>query len=212
MKTSYVIWVKVVLHLACLSPLIRLAYLGYYQDLGANPIEVITHSTGYWTLVYLMVTLSITPLRRLRGLYWLIRLRRPIGLYAFFYASLHFLTYLWLDQFFDWASIVADIYKRPFITVGFAAFTLLLPLALTSNKLAVRILTGKWWQRLHRLIYVSAICGVVHFLWLVKADIREPAIFGLILGALLGYRVIYSLWSWRRSRLVTQALEQYGER
>jgi methionine sulfoxide reductase heme-binding subunit len=121
---------------------------------------------------------------------WLIRFRRMLGLFAFFYASLHLVTYLWLDQFFDWQSIAKDIYKRPFITAGFTAWVLMLPLALTSTSWAIRKLGGKRWQLLHRLIYVSATAGVIHFLWLVKADISEPATFGAILGALLLYRFI----------------------
>jgi sulfoxide reductase heme-binding subunit YedZ len=203
-KNRYIVALKVIAHLACFTPLARLGYLAYTDDLGANPIEVITRSTGFWTLVYLLVTLGITPLRQLTNWPWLIRFRRLVGLYAFFYACLHFTTYLWLDQFFDWASIAKDIVKRPFITVGFAAFVLLVPLALTSNKLALRLLTGRRWQRLHRLIYLSAICGVAHFWWLVKADISEPLLFGSILTALLGYRLLARLWAWRLSRLAVK--------
>jgi len=210
-KNKYIVAIKVLVHLACLVPLARLGYLGHqsYQGsgegLGANPIEVITRSTGFWTLVFLMVTLGITPLRQIPGLYWLIRFRRLIGLYAFCYACLHFTTYIWLDQEFDVAGMIKDVAKRPFITAGFTSFVLLIPLALTSNKAALRRLTGRRWQQLHRLIYLSATGGVVHFWWLVKADITQPLIFAGILTALLGYRVMLKLWSWRPSRVVVKS-------
>jgi len=142
----------------CLLPLARLFVLGSGGGLGANPIEFITHSTGTWTLVGLLVTLSVTPLRRLTGRADLIRYRRMLGLFAFFYAILHFVTYLWLDQFFDFASIAKDIVKRPFITVGFAAFVLLIPLAVTSTRVMMRRL-GRRWQPLHRLVYLIALLG-----------------------------------------------------
>ncbi len=172
------------------------------RDLGANPIEAITHLTGTWTLVFLLVGLSLTPLRQLSGLNWLIRLRRLIGLYAFFYALLHFTTYIWLDQFFDLASVSKDIFKRPFITVGFAGFVLLIPLALTSTKAAIRYLSGKRWQQLHRVVYVCAICGAVHYLWLVKADITLPVVYGCVLAVLLSYRVVRKFWSSRSLRTI----------
>lgn len=200
MKNRYIVLIKIIIHLACLIPLAWLGYNGYNDNLGANPIEVITRSTGFWTLALLMVTLSVTPLRQITGLQWLIRLRRMIGLYAFFYACLHFTTYIWLDQFFDLESISKDIVKRPFITAGFTGFVLLIPLALTSTKGMVRRLTGKRWQQLHRLIYLSAIAGVVHFFWLVKADISQPLIFGTILALLLGHRATVKLWSMLSSR------------
>ncbi|MEQ1838429.1 MAG: protein-methionine-sulfoxide reductase heme-binding subunit MsrQ, partial [Candidatus Nitrotoga sp.] len=158
--------------------------------LGTNPIEFITHSTGTWTLNFLLITLCITPLRQLSGWSWLIKLRRMVGLYAFFYACLHFITYIWLDQFFDVAAIIKDVIKRPFITVGFAAFILLIPLALTSTDAMLKKLGGKRWQSLHRLIYLIAILGVLHFWWLVKKDITEPLIYAVILASLLGYRVM----------------------
>jgi len=166
--------------------------------LGANPIEVITHSTGDWTLRFLLITLSVTPLRKLLKQPWLIRFRRMFGLFAFFYVSLHFLTYIVLDKFFDLHEMLADVLKRPFITVGFAAFLLLIPLALTSTTGWIRRLGGKRWQALHRLIYVSAILGVIHYLWLVKADRKKPLEYGFILAVLLGYRVV----SWVGSRFV----------
>jgi sulfoxide reductase heme-binding subunit YedZ len=180
---------KPIVFLACLLPVDRLAWKAYNSALGANPIQVITWSTGTWTLVFLMITLSITPLRKLTKQYWLIQYRRMMGLFAFFYVCLHFTTYIWLDQFFDLHSIYKDIYKRPFITVGFTAFVLLIPLAATSTKWAIRKL-GKRWQMLHRLIYPIAILGVIHYTWLVKKDIRKPVIYAIILSVLLLYRIV----------------------
>ena len=166
----------------------RLAWKAYNSALGANPIQVITWSTGTWTLVFLMITLSITPVRKLTKQYWLIQYRRMLGLFAFFYGCLHFTTYIWLDQFFDLHSIGKDIVKRPFITVGFTAFVLMIPLALTSTKASIRRL-GKRWVTLHRLIYATAILGVIHYIWLVKKDVRVPFIYAGILGVLLLYRL-----------------------
>lgn len=179
---------KVWIALLCLLPLLRLIALGMDGGLGANPIEFITRSTGTWTLVGLLVTLSITPLRRLTGRADLLRYRRMLGLFAFFYACLHFLTYIWLDQFFDPATIARDIVKRPFITVGFTAFVLLIPLAATSNHAMMRRL-GRRWQLLHRLIYLIAVLGVIHYLWLVKKDLTDPLIYGGILVLLLAVRL-----------------------
>jgi methionine sulfoxide reductase heme-binding subunit len=179
---------KLVVFFAALGPLGRLAWKALHNDLGANPIEVITHSTGDWTLILLLATLAITPLRRITRQYWLIGLRKMLGLYAFFYGTLHFTTYLWLDKFFDWREMLKDIAKRPFITVGFAAFTLLIPLAITSTKGWIRRL-GKNWQRLHRLIYAAGILGVIHYLWLVKADKTKPLEYGIVLSVLLLYRI-----------------------
>jgi sulfoxide reductase heme-binding subunit YedZ len=175
----------------CLLPLARLIVLGAMDGLGANPIEFITRSTGTWTLVGLMLTLSVTPLRRLSGRADLIRYRRMLGLFSFFYACLHFVTYIWLDQFFDPAAIARDIVKRPFVTVGFAAFVLLIPLAATSTHAMMRRL-GRHWQRLHRLVYVIALLGVTHYLWLVKKDMTEPLIFGGVLLLLLAMRLQWS--------------------
>ncbi len=172
----------------CLLPLARLIVLGGTGGLGANPIEFITRSTGTWTLVGLLVTLSVTPMRRLTGWAPLIRYRRMLGLFAFFYASLHFVTYVWLDQFFDPAAIARDIVKRPFITVGFAAFLFLIPLAATSTRAMMHRL-GRHWQRLHRLVYLIATLGVVHYLWLVKKDLTEPLIYGSLLLLLLAVRL-----------------------
>lgn len=180
--------IKAAIWLICLLPLARLIFLGLDDGLGANPIEFITHSTGTWTLVGLLLTLSITPLRMLTRLNWLIRFRRLLGLFAFFYACLHFTTYVWLDQFFDPASIARDIIKRPFITVGFGAFVLLIPLTATSSQRAMKLL-GRNWQRLHRLVYLIAALGVVHYGWLVKKDITQPLIYGCVLGILLAMRL-----------------------
>lgn len=181
---------------AALLPLLRLAWLAAHAGLGANPIEYLSRATGWWTLAILLATLSITPARRLSGWHWLIRLRRTLGLCTFAYAVIHLGIYLWLDQFFDWAGIVKDVFKRPFITVGFAAFVLMLPLAATSSNAMVRRLGGRRWQLLHRLVYAVGILAVVHFWWLVKKDIREPLAFALLLGVLLGVR----LWFLVRTR------------
>ncbi len=188
-----VTWIKAGVFVLCLVPFARLVYGGFENTLGSNPIEAITRSTGWWTLFLLMATLSVTPLRKLSGANWLLRLRRMLGLYAFFYACMHFITFVWFDHWFDLGEIVKDVVKRPFVTIGFAAFLLLWPLALTSTNAMVREL-GRNWQRLHRLIYVIAILGVVHFWWLVKRDLTEPAIFAAVLAALLGVRTY-----WRRN-------------
>jgi methionine sulfoxide reductase heme-binding subunit len=180
---------KPIVFLACLLPLTRLAWLGFHTGLGANPIEFITHSTGDWTLTFLLVTLSITPLRKLTRQYWLISFRRMLGLFAFFYGSLHLMTYVWLDKFFDVHEMLHDIAKRRFITAGMTAFALMVPLALTSTKWSIRKL-GKRWQMLHRLIYFSASAGVIHYIWLVKADLKKPLEYASVLGMLLLYRIV----------------------
>jgi len=193
-------WFKVVVFVACLAPLGRLLY-GFFGahptdmslwgvGLGANPIEFITHSTGDWTLIFLLTTLAVTPLRKLIGQPWLIRYRRMLGLFAFFYGSLHLMTYVWLDKFFAFHEMLKDVAKRPFITAGFTAFVLMLPLALTSTSWSIRKLGGKRWQVLHRLIYFSAIAGVIHYIWLVKADLRKPLQYALVLSVLMGYRIV----------------------
>ncbi len=180
--------VKAALFLLCLLP------AGYYTQaffadaLGANPIEAITRAGGEWTLRFLLLTLAVTPLRKLTGLNWLLRLRRMLGLFTFAYACVHLVSYVWLDQFFDWGAIARDILKRPFITVGFAAFVLLIPLAATSSNFAIRRLGGRRWQALHRSVYAIAILGVLHFWWLVKSDVLEPAVYALVLAVLLGLR------------------------
>ena len=183
-------YIKLFVFMACLIPLARLGWKAYNGLLGANPIEVITHSTGDWTMIFVLITLAITPVRKLTNQLWLIRFRRMFGLYAFFYGVLHFTTYIWLDKFFDIHEMLADIAKRKFITVGFAAFVLMIPLAVTSTAGWIRRLGGHRWNLLHRLIYATAILGVIHYLWLVKADIRKPLLYGFILAVLLGYRLL----------------------
>ena len=173
---------------ACLIPLGLLLWRGFTGDLTANPIEYITHRTGDWTLRLLLITLAITPLRRLTGWNAVIRLRRMLGLFAFFYGSLHFLTYVVLDHFFALESILEDLTDRRFVTAGFTGFVLMIPLALTSTQAMVRRLGGRRWRALHRLVYVSACAGVIHYLWLVKADLRPPLLYAAVLALLLGYR------------------------
>lgn len=189
MKNLYITRLKIFVFVLCLAPLFMLVWKGFNSALGANPIEVITHSTGKWTLIFLLITLSITPLRKMLQQPWLIRFRRMTGLYAFFYGCLHLMTWVWLDKFFDLHDMWADILKRRFITVGMAALLLMLPLALTSTKGWIGRLGGHRWSLLHKVIYLSAALGVIHFLWLVKADIREPVRYGIILGLLLLWRV-----------------------
>jgi methionine sulfoxide reductase heme-binding subunit len=193
----WVRWAKPVAFAAGLYPLARLIVFGVTDRLGANPIEFITRSTGLWTLVFLCITLAVTPARRWTGINELLRFRRMLGLFAFFYATLHFTTYFWLDQWFDVASITKDIVKRPFITVGFTAFLCLLPLAATSTRAMVRRL-GRRWQKLHRLIYVIAALAILHFWWMKagKNDLILPQIYGTIVVMLLATRVVW----WLRSR------------
>lgn len=171
--------------------LLPLAYYGWgasHDTLGANPIEAVTRGMGTWTLNFLLITLAITPLRKLTGWHAALRLRRMLGLFTFFYALLHLTSYLWFDQFFDWGEIAQDILKRPFITVGMAAFLLLVPLAATSSNFAIRRLGGRRWQTLHRTVYAIAILAVLHYSWLVKADQSQPLLYGGILAVLLGLR------------------------
>ena len=192
--------IKASLFLLALLPLVRLIWLGFQDQLGANPIEFITRSTGEWTLYFLCITLAVTPLRRLSGWNWLVRLRRMLGLFVFFYVCLHFTTFIWFDHFFDLQAMWKDIVKRPFITVGFTAFVLLIPLALTSTNAMVRRL-GRRWQTLHRLIYVVAVLGMLHFWWMRagKNNFAQPILMGSIVALLLGFRLIY--W-WRAKRAV----------
>ena len=194
--------IKALLLLAGLLPAGRLVWLGLHNRLGANPIEFITHDTGDWTLIFLVLTLSVTPARRLLGRPELIRYRRMLGLFAFFYGCLHFTTYIWLDKFFDIAEMLKDVRKRKFLTIGFTGFVLMLPLALTSTAGWIRRLGGKPWQMLHRLIYLSATAGVVHYYWLVKSDIRKPVFYGTLVALLLLYRVAASMRrAWWRGTL-----------
>ncbi|MEM5431150.1 protein-methionine-sulfoxide reductase heme-binding subunit MsrQ [Cupriavidus oxalaticus] len=188
--------VKIVLWLLALLPFIRLLYLGATGQYGANPLEFVTRSTGTWTLVMLCLTLAITPLRRLTGWNWLIRLRRMLGLFAFFYGLQHFLLWIGVDRGFDLAYMIKDVYKRPFITVGFTAFVLMVPLALTSTNGMVRRLGGKRWQALHRLVYATAVLAILHYWWhkAGKNDFSEVSIYAAVVFVLLGMRV----WWWAR--------------
>ena len=183
-------FLKPLVFLAALIPLAKLVLGGLHGTLGANPIERITHATGWWTLAFLVGSLAVTPLRRLTKVLWLVQYRRMIGLFAFFYGTLHMITYVWFDQSFNVQAMLHDIAKRPFITMGSLSYLSMIPLALTSTQWSIRKL-GKKWQKLHRLAYVAAIAGVIHFLWLVKKDISEPATFAVVLGALFAIRIGY---------------------
>lgn len=188
----------------CLIPLSQLAYRAYSEDLGANPIDTITRFTGSWSLIFLLTSLAVTPLRRISKWNELIKFRRMLGLFAFFYALLHFSTFVGLDHFFNFQAIGKDILKRPYVTAGFTAFVIMIPLALTSSAAMIRRL-GKRWQQLHRLVYVAAIAGVIHFYWLVKSDIRRPAQYGAVLAVLLGYRLVVKWTPTIVARLTTKA-------
>lgn len=190
---------KPLIFVISLLPLALMVWDGFNDALGANPIETITHRTGDWSLRFLLLTLAVTPLRNMLAWAPLLRLRRMLGLFAFFYVCLHFLTYLVLDQFFDFDEIIKDIVKRPYITIGFAAFVMLIPLALTStNKMMKRL--GKRWKQLHQLVYVIGVCAVLHYLWLVKADMLQPLIYASILLLLLSTRA----WLQRKVNRTTQ--------
>ncbi|MBI3194482.1 MAG: sulfoxide reductase heme-binding subunit YedZ [Ignavibacteriae bacterium] len=189
---SRIKWIaKPVVFLSSLLPAIILTWQLLNDELSANPIDDITDATGTWTLRFLCITLAVTPLKTISGWNLVGQFRRMLGLFAFFYASLHFTTYIYLDQFFEWESIVADVAKRPFITVGFASFVLLIPLAVTSFNKMIKWLGGKRWKWLHRLVYLIAIGGVIHYLWLVKADTQRPLTYGAIVLVLLAIRVYY---------------------
>ncbi len=181
---------KAFLFLLALLPLARLFWLGFNDNLTANPIEFIERSTGTWALICLLVALALTPVRLVSGISWPIQLRRMAGLFMFFYACLHFATYLWLDHWFDWNEISKHIIEHPYVLVGFSAFVLSIPLALTSNNAMMRFL-GARWKRLHYSAYLIAILGVLHFWWLVKKDIREPLFYAIVLATLLGIRIYY---------------------
>jgi sulfoxide reductase heme-binding subunit YedZ len=193
----YVKWLKPPVFLLCLWPAASLAW-GVYHDahypdsplLTANPFAFIRNTTGTWTLIFICITLGLTPARRLFRQNWLVRFRRMVGLFAFFYGSLHLVTYVWFDTGFDWPAIVKDVYMRPFITAGFTAWLLMVPLAITSTAGWVRRLGGKRWQKLHYLVYLTAIAAVLHYWWLVKSDISVPRRFAVIVGLLLGYRLV----------------------
>jgi sulfoxide reductase heme-binding subunit YedZ len=192
--------IKPILFVICLIPLGQLAYRAYDADLGANPIDTVTRFTGSWALIFLLATLAVTPLRRITGWQELIKFRRMLGLCAFFYALLHFSTFVGLDHFFDLNRIGKDILKRPYVTAGFTAFLIMIPLALTSTAGMIRRL-GKRWQQLHRLVYLAAIAAVIHFYWLVKSDISRPAQYAAVLALLLGYRLVARWFQPSRSRI-----------
>jgi len=182
-------WTKVVLFAVCLLPFAVLVWRGFNNDLTANPSEFLEHKTGDWTIRFLVITLSITPLRKILRLPQLIRFRRMMGLFAFFYVCLHFTSWSWFDKFFDWSDMWADVHKRPYITLGFTGFILLIPLALTSTAGWIRRLGGKRWQLLHRLVYVTAVLGVIHYYWQVKSDVRLPVFYGALVAILLAWRL-----------------------
>jgi sulfoxide reductase heme-binding subunit YedZ len=192
--------IKAAVFVLALAPLARLVVYAFLDRLGANPIEFVTRNTGDWTLYFLCMTLAVTPLRRLAKWNWLLKLRRMLGLYAFFYALLHFTTFLWFDHYFDVAEMLKDVAKRPFITVGFAAFVLLIPLAVTSTNAMVRRLGGKTWQRIHKLIYVIAPLGILHFWWMkaAKHNFAQPTLFGIIVALLLAFRIYWKIREARR--------------
>jgi len=189
-------WTKVAVFLACLGPLATLVWRAFHNGLGANPIEFITHRTGDWTLRFLVITLAVTPARKILRLPQLIRFRRMLGLFAFFYGCLHFATWFGLDHFFDWREMGKDIVKRRFITVGLTGYLLMVPLAVTSTAGWIRRLGGRRWRMLHRAIYLSAAAGVIHYYWLVKSDERKPLLYGGMVAVLLLWR----LGSWLHDR------------
>jgi methionine sulfoxide reductase heme-binding subunit len=186
---------KLVLLVNGLVPLALLLWDVYRKQVGANPLEFVTRTTGMLTLVFLFISLAVSPLRRISGLNWLIRFRRMLGLFAFFYGSLHLLTYVAFDRFFHLATIPADIVKRPFIAIGMSAFLLMLPLAITSTDKMVKRLGGKRWARLHRIVYASGVLGVLHYYMLVKSDVRLPLTFAFILFVLLGFRLFVKYYT-----------------
>ena len=188
-----IVILKRVTFAAAVVPAAALVYGLFTDNLGANPVDYITDTTGVTALTFLVITLTVTPLRRLTGWNELIRLRRMLGLFGFFYACLHLSTWVVLDQFFDVRAMIADVVKRPWITMGMTTFTLLVPLAITSNAAMIRILGGRRWQLLHRLAYVATVTAVIHFWWVVKADFREPRLWALALSALFGFRARWTL-------------------
>ncbi len=192
--------IKPAVFVLCLVPLVFFSFDVYTENLSADPVKDATLFTGDWILRFLLITLLITPLRKLTGWSRLLRLRRMLGLYAFFYACLHFLVWFWLDRELQLGDVIEDIIKRPYITVGFSAFVMLIPLAVTSNKFSIRRLKQRW-QKLHKLVYLISGLGILHFLWLVKADVQEPVIYGVILIFLLGIRV----W-WDRQARAAQSI------
>jgi methionine sulfoxide reductase heme-binding subunit len=190
MNKQKMIWMKAAIWLLALMPIARVVWLGFHDDLGANPVEFVEHSTGLWALIILLITLAMTPIRLITGQVWQIQLRRVLGLFMFFYACLHIATYVWLDFNFIWPDIVKDIAKHPRILVGFAAFLLAIPLAVTSNNASMRRLKTNW-KKLHQAVYLIAILAVVHFVMLVKKDLTEPLYYAAALAVLLGIRLYY---------------------
>lgn len=190
MKKQHILWVKGLVWLLALTPLARLIWLGFNDDLGANQVEFIEHSTGTWALVFLLASLSMTPIRLLTNQVWQIQLRRLLGLWMFFYATLHFITYLWLDFGFLMDDIFKDVVKHPRILVGFIAFVLTIPLAATSNQYMMKKLKTKW-KKLHQSVYLIAILAVLHYLWLVKKDVTEPVYYAAVLILLLSIRIYF---------------------
>lgn len=191
--------IKVILFLLCLLPLLRLVWLAVNDDLSANPIEFIERSTGFWSLFILLATLSLSAIRLLTRRAWQLQFRRMLGLYMFFYACLHVTSYVWLDYSFNWADIAKDIIKHPYVLVGASAFVLTVPLAITSSNFMIKLLRERW-KQLHNIVYLIAILGVVHFLWLVKKDIREPMFYMAVLALLLGVRIYYKIKSSQSKR------------
>lgn len=189
--------VKTAVWLACLTPLATLLYRFQTDGLGANPIDFITDTLGRWTLRFLLASLALTPIRLVFGVAWPVTLRRLVGLFAFAYGVMHFSVWIVLDHFFDWPQMFADVVKRPYITVGVTALLTLVPLAATSTSWAIRRLGGRNWKRLHRLVYVVAVLGVLHYLWLAKVGVQGPYWYALTLALLLGIR----LWDYGRRRL-----------
>ena len=185
---------KLLLFINGLVPLVLLLWDVYRKQVGANPLEFVTHTTGMLTLVFLMITLALTPVRKVTGLNWIVKFRRMVGLYAFFYGVLHLVTYLWFDRFFNLRSIAGDIAQRPFIAIGMAAFFLMLPLAITSTNNMVKRLGGKRWAMLHKFVYLAGLGGVIHFWMLVKSDKRLPLTFAFILVLLLGHRLFVKFY------------------
>ena len=195
LSARQIFWVKWGVFIVASIPFLRLVIAAIYDGLGANPLEFITRNTGDWTLYFLCITLAITPARKLLQWHWLIRLRRMLGLFSFFYAACHFLTFLWFDHFFEIEEMWRDVIKRPFITVGFIAFVMLIPLALSSSNWAIRKMGGKTWQLLHRVVYVIAPLGVLHYVWMRagKNNFTQPMVFGAIVALLLGMRLYWRL-------------------
>ena len=201
MKKQHIVFVKAAIWIFALLPLARMIWLGVNDHLGANPIEFIEHSTGTWALVFLLITLSMTPIRLLTGQVWQIQLRRVLGLFMFFYACLHIITYVWLDFVFMWDELLIDVAKHPRILVGFAAFLLAIPLAVTSNSYMIKRLKTNW-KKLHQAVYLIAILAVVHFWMLVKKDLTEPIYYAVVLIVLLGIRLYFKYKPLSKSKVI----------